>query len=415
MTLDLSPDQTQALDRITAALAVRNGVPSVLVGPAGTGKTTILGVLAERLKDRAIRYAAPTGRAAKVLSEKLRARGVLQGATTIHRALYKGPRETDKGLDFGAPQEPVGSGGVLIIDEASMVGRQIHDDIMKKLPKRASLLYVGDREQLPPVVKDPEPGVSPWGADFENPTAALTEVHRQALGSPIVRIATAIRTGGRMPDASEPGFERVEVANDYPAAWLAEACREGRDAVALVYTNGARGFTNKLVRANLGLSGGEPVVVGDRLVVTFNAYDADLMNGEVIDVAEVRPAELSERQRQAAGDLVEVDTRCGKTIWICPSMLGGTVNEHRILKRKLEDAFDFLTFARPLVLVDYGWALTVHKSQGSEWAEVAFVADDAFTNLCRDQARPGEGRRMLYTAVTRARTDLHLFDVRRRR
>lgn len=412
MDLHLSDDQAQALDAVTAALAVRNGVPSVLAGPAGTGKTTILGILADRMSDRQIRYAAPTGRAAKVLSEKLRARGVTSGASTIHRALYRGARETDRGLQFSDPQAPVEPGGVLIIDEASMVGREIHADIMKKLPARASLLYVGDREQLPPVTRDQDPDVSPWGPDFDDPTAALTEVHRQALESPIVRIATAIRTGGKIPAESEPGFERAMVDNDHPAAWLADACREGRDAVALVYTNGCRSMTNRLVRANLGLSGGAPVVVGDRLVVTFNAYDADLMNGEVIDVASVEPATLTPLQRRAVpeGDVVQVVTKCGKTIRICTSLLGGSASDFKVIRRKLADGEDFMPDP-PLVLCDYGWALTVHKSQGSEWREVAFVLDDSFFNLSRRDA--ATCRRMLYTAVTRARDSLHLFDVRR--
>ena len=393
-TLTLSPGQVEALDRVTAHLARgASAGPAVLVGPAGTGKTTLMGALVQRLGSRRqVRCAAPTGRAAKVLATKLAAWGVPAGATTIHRALYGAPSEAEDGtLDFGEARAPIGPGGVLVIDEASMIGETIHADILAHLPPRASLLYVGDREQLPPVGEG-------WGPDFALPTAALTEVHRQALESPIVRIATDIRQGGRLPRVGDGAFRREAATYAEIAAWAATARREGRDAVVLAATNHARALINARTRRALGLEG--DVVVGDRLVVAFNSYDAGLMNGELIDVIGVAP--IDDRR-------VAVSTLCGRTITVYRQHVGGQLRGWREEVRGDLERDDPCQHPDP-VHVDHGWCLTVHKAQGSEWREVALVLDRGLRSWC--ERDPQTGRRLLYTGVTRARDTLHAFDAR---
>ena len=395
--INLSPGQVTALSVLLAQIGKHGRAgPAVLVGPAGTGKTTLMGALVQRLTGkRTVRCAAPTGRAAKVLSTKLQAWGVPTGATTIHRALYGAPAEdADGDLDFGEARAPIGEGGVLIIDEASMIGETIHKDILAHLPPRASLLYVGDREQLPPVGEA-------WGPDFGAPTAALHEVHRQALESPIVRIATAVREGKKLPTASDGDYRREAASLDDVAAWAAQARRESRDAVVLAATHHTRQLLNARTREQLGLAGG--VVVGDRLVVCFNSYDSGLMNGELIDVIGVTPIDA----RRAA-----VSTLCGRSITVYLDHVGGPVRAWRgavAADAEREPPYLF----PPAVHVDHGWALTVHKAQGSEWAEVALVLDQGLQSWCgRD---PQTGRRLVYTGVTRARTKLNVFDTRRRR
>ena len=393
--LTLSPGQVEALDRVAAHLAAPDMIrrPAVLVGPAGTGKTTLMGALVQRLgARRQVRCAAPTGRAAKVLATKLAAWGVPAGATTIHRALYGVPTEGEDGtLDFGEAREPVFAGGLLVIDEASMIGETIHADIVSHLPRGAALLYVGDREQLPPVNEA-------WGPDFTSPTAALTEVHRQALESPIVRIATDIRQGGRLPRVGDGAFRREAATYAEIAAWAATARREGRDAVVLAATNHARGVINARTRQALGLAG--DVVVGDRLVVTFNSHDAGLMNGELIDVIGVAP--IDDRR-------VAVSTLCGRTITVYRRHIGSPLRAWRDEVRGDLERDDPCQHPDP-VYVDHGWCLTVHKSQGSEWREVAVVLDGGLRSWC--ERDPQTGRRLLYTGVTRARDTLTAFDAR---
>ncbi len=389
MTLALSPDQVSAVDAVCAALKARSVAPSVLVGPAGTGKTTLLGPIAERITAdrRAIRFAAPTGRAAKVLSEKLAARGIPGVATTIHRALYGLAEDSDEGLKFSGLKEPINAGGVLVIDEASMVDEFIHRDIMSQMPPRASLLYVGDREQLPPVS-------GTWGADFTSPTAALTEVHRQALESPIVRIATSVRQGGRMPFGSEPGYRRERGTVVTAATWLAEHCRAGNDAVLLSATNGSRHGVNLAARSMLGLSGGPAVVPGDRLAVLLNSYDAELMNGETVDVATVE---------DVGPELVQVTTTAGHVFQVPTDLMGPNCGA------KFRERVKAVDPVIPWVHVDYGWCLTIHKSQGSEWRHVGLLLDQGFAAWCRRDRETG--RRLAYTGITRARETLTAFDI----
>lgn len=388
-TFTLSPGQEAGLGALMRHLDRRGkDGPGVLVGPAGTGKTTLMGALVTQLRGRrAVVCAAPTGRAAKVLSAKLQAWGIPTGATTIHRALYGAPAEgADGALDFGEPREPVTAGGVLIIDEASMIGERIHADITKKLPLGASLLYVGDREQLPPVNES-------WGADFARPTAALTEVHRQALESPIVRIATDIRQGGKLPRVSDGAYRREAATLDDVASWMATARQEERDAVVLAATNHTRKLLNERTRAKLGMEG--PLQPGDRLVVLFNSYDAGLMNGELVDVATVERIDA---------DRLQIRTVCGREIVVYERVIGASVAEFREATHGHDPIF-----LPPAVHVDLGWALTVYKAQGSEWREVAFVLDNGLRQWClRD---PEIGRRQIYTGVTRARDTLVAFDV----
>lgn len=392
--LNLSPGQVVALEQLQAHLGRPGKVgPAVLVGAAGTGKTTLMGALVQQLRQRrAVVCAAPTGRAAKVLSAKLMAWGITTGASTIHRALYGAPDENDDGtLVFGEVREPVKVGGVLIVDEASMIGETIHTDIVDHLPVGASLIYVGDREQLPPVNE-------PWGPDFATPTAALTEVHRQALESPIVRIATDIRQGGRLPAESDGAYQRERARLADVAAWAAQARRESRDAVVLAATNHTRQTLNTHTRRQLGLEG--DVVVGDRLVVLFNSYDAGLMNGELVDVIGV--ASIDDRR-------LAVTTLCGRMITVYRRHIGGKTRDWRDEVAQDADREPPYTHPTP-VHVDHGWCLTVHKAQGSEWREVALVLDEGLARWCRKD--PETGRRLLYTGVTRARERLVAFDVR---
>ena len=388
-TFTLSPDQDAGLGALVRHLDRRGkDGPGVLVGPAGTGKTTLMGALVTQLRGRrAVVCAAPTGRAAKVLSAKLQAWGIPTGATTIHRALYGAPAEgADGALDFGEPREPVTAGGVLIIDEASMIGERIHADIARKLPRGASLLYVGDREQLPPVNES-------WGADFARPTAVLTEVHRQALESPIVRIATDIRGGGKLPRVSDGAYCREAATLDDVASWMATARREERDAVLLAATTHTRKLLNERTRAKLGLDG--PLQPGDRLVVACNNRDTGLMNGELIDV------DTAER---LDADRLQIRTVCGREIVVYERAIGASYAEFRDASKGHDPIF-----LPPTVHVDLGWALTVYKAQGSEWKDVAFVLDNDLRRWClRD---PEIGRRLVYTGVTRARDTLVAFDV----
>lgn len=414
--LDLSPDQAAALAAIMQALT--DGAKElVLSGPAGSGKTTLARVLLDTLEEAGYRLTlvAPTGKAASRLS-------ALTGreATTIHSPLYKTIKEapdkpksdkmTGGGVEFADPKAIASGKAIIFCDEASMVGSKIAADLRRNLGRDVVILYVGDREQLPPVN-------DVWGADFANPTALLTQVHRQAADSPIIQLATAIRQGepwrNVRPDGVRYSVRRSTI--EEAAAWLACERATGGDVTLLAYTNRVRQRCNAEVRAARGH--GPDLTIGDVIVCTRNSYPIGIMNGEVRQVADFEPIE------GAGGDLVRVTWQEGGSAPIlAPATLhaGASVAEWERLEALADaiddDADEFEVFQRGptkrrMLLAEHGECLTVHKSQGSQWHSVGIVFDSSFEGM---EARDAETfRRLLYTAVTRASTRLVLFDVGR--
>jgi len=388
----LSDDQDQAAQLCLDG--IDRGDEVVLTGPAGSGKTTLLKYIMERTGRRVV-IACPTGKAALRASEVTGCRG-----TTIHQLLYKKVEEIGGELLFSEYQKPCSERDLLVVDEASMLGSKLYKELMKWKPTRAPILFVGDKEQLEPVNDT-------WGPDLDNPTAALTEVHRQAAGNPIISLASAVREGNgdawiknwsEESDAVTLGAGAIEAAT-----WHIERRRKGLDSTMLTFTHNIRRWANNGVRQVLGLKG--KLAVGDRILVKVNSRTAGVMNGEVLNVTGVeqrvsgRPHWLrvhtAERLNPVIinSDLIEANPRA---YWAWYNQL---TND--------------LRFGLPFVHVWYGDCLTVHSSQGSQWDEVAFLWDDAFKRKkkSRRQADREFARRFLYTAVTRASDKLAIFAV----
>lgn len=307
----------------------------VLTGAAGTGKTTLMRSVANMAEQKgfAVEYAAPTGKAASRLA-------ALTGkdAMTVHRMLMEAPtemgycprcREQSEALGMSEQEmrkkflarytcpkcnamfpldtkivtelvfetrsdvKKRGQKTLLIIDEASMIGQKLYNDILSTTPLGWPILFVGDREQLEPVNDS-------WGADFSNPTVNLTQVHRQAGGNPILDLATRIRTGSNREDVWKVGDEykddrrfrlNLYTDNTQPAEWLAYMRQNRLDATLIAPTNDMRRVINAAVRRARGLDVrsirlGVPLVRGDRVLVLLNHYGtgSQMMNGEVFIV-----------------------------------------------------------------------------------------------------------------------------------
>ena len=348
-----------------------------------SGKTTLMRTLIARLEEteRVVRLVAPTGKAALRLSEVTG-----RDATTIHAPLYGRARELPGGgIEFGAPKAITNKKHqtVVLLDEASMLSRQVLDDLLSKMPQKTQLVMFGDREQLKPVNAE-------WGADFDHPTCELTEIHRQALDNPILALSDGIRRGWswwNFPPTDDPRYRYAATTIDRAIDWYVE--RRTDDAVLLTYYNGTRQQINRAVRERLKRT--KPVQKGDRLVCRRNSK-IGIYNGEVLEVAHVTDAAHRASVRFTNGAVAR----------IFPQYLGlaggGGYDALKEVPRESRDEF---------LLMEYGECLTIHVSQGSQWKSVGIVHDFKST-IVRDA---DTYRRLMYTAVTRAQHELAMFDV----
>lgn len=391
--MDLSADQIQAMDALSKS--IRSGARvSVLRGPAGTGKTTLMRAFSEKMREDGwyVFWAAPTGKAASRISQVTG-----EPASTLHSLLYRRVTEGRKGQPlFGDRRQTLidGRKGLLVIDEASMVGKRLFDDLVAAAGTTVSLLFVGDREQVEPVA-------DPLGPDLDNPTAELTTVHRQALESPILLVATEVRSGQRMRQGIVGDqYERRRGSAMEASEWICERLQGNRDAVVLCATNTVRRAVNKLARQELGFSA--PICPGEQLVVGLNNKDMGKMNGETLRVEAVSPV-VDEEGEESGLYRVFAD---GEVYFVHGPSIGEEVMD---FKKAQRSRVGLLRNTTQWLHVDYGYALTIHRSQGSEWAEVCFLVDSKLK--FRAGLDPTHVRRIAYTAITRAKKSLLILDV----
>lgn len=438
----LSEQQGAGLERLMDGILNAQRRAQLVVGSAGTGKTRLIRALAERVEaeGRTFSILTPTGRAA------VRAREVTgRAARTIHGAIYKGIlNQEEKYTDasgatktrfrpvFHTPQAPCGPGDVVGVDEISMVGTRVYNDLVRAVEEaNGHIVCFGDKGQIEPV-KDT------WGAPFDSPDVELTEVFRQAADNPIIQLATAIRYNRAFtPDPSDP---RIRIWADTgvlwnPAAWYAERLRtEGPDLdlMMLVYSNDLRRRFNAQVRWFLGYFPGplaswdadRMLVPGEKVIVRSNNYYRGWMNGDGLDVARVEPDEEDANIRRVYFvDQGEKYARVPLGLMGADQGAFGMFTQNAM--ERLRHAMGpqaFTAYKRDgyipphlqeeadrvfsLTLLDYGYARTIHLAQGSQAREVALLADGP--TLAKLNGG-GAGRRLAYTAVTRAEEIYHLF------
>ncbi|UXN71570.1 ATP-dependent RecD-like DNA helicase [Devosia neptuniae] len=350
-----SPQQDAALVAVSNWLKDRDG-PQVfrLFGWAGTGKSTLAVHLAQDVKS--VKYAAFTGKAALVM----RKRGC-KGAQTIHSLIYTLVSEKEGEPRFVLDDEsPAADADLIVIDEVSMVDEQLGRDLLSFGTK---VLVLGDPFQLPPV----------QGAGFftaDEPDIMLTEIHRQAADNPIIALSMQVREGGYI-ERGRYGESLVVAREDVDRDAVLEA-----DQV-LVGRNKTRLQYNDRLRELRGLPFHEPVV-GDRMVCLRNNARKRLLNGQIWIVTDV--------SRKANGKyslLLGADEGKGEAkVLTHKAFFSGEEDAMSWPERRQYDEFTF------------GYCLTVHKAQGSQWDNV-YLFDESF--VFRE-----ERARWLYTGITRA-------------
>ncbi len=361
----LDPSQRAAVE-----LALHGGVNVVTGGP-GTGKTTLLKVLLRAFAERGqqVKLASPTGRAARRLEE---ATGL--PASTLHRLLEYNPGEGG----FQRTMTHQLEGDVVVVDEASMVDLELMAALLEACPvdrSAFSLVLVGDADQLPSV--GPGQILRDVVQAGTVPVARLTTVHRQARDSGILDAAQRIHRG-EVPVSGE-----VSGLDDVFCIGRDEAVR-ARDTIVRIVSERlpAKGFEalrdvqvlaptrrgplgtqelNRVLQATLNPSneglkrGDREYRVGDRVLCTKNRYDVEVFNGDVGVIRDLHRGAL------------EIDF------------------EGRIVRWERED----------LNTIDLAYAMTVHKSQGSEYPAVVLALHQSHGIMLK--------RNLFYTAVTRAK------------
>lgn len=361
-----SPQQDQSLKAVGQWLKDPHSKIFRLFGYAGTGKTTIAKEIAGMVSGTVL-FMCFTGKASLVLRKK-----GCPGAGTIHSNIYRVEEGEDGRAAFTwNPDGPVTMAKLVIVDEVSMVDEELALDLLRYGVK---VLVLGDPHQLPPVRGE---------GYFINaePDFMLTEVHRQAADNPIIRMSMDVREGKRLRPGTY-GDSLVVRRGDIERSALAQMVLDadqvlcGLNKTRLTFNNRYRELTSMI-----GLTDPWLPVTGDRLVCLKNDHPRRLLNGGLWEVKGVSKLSFSSDVTMRVVSLDEPDIPVTE-VKVPQAFFKG---EEKELDWRLLRRVDQFT---------YGYALTVHKSQGSQWDNV-LLYDESGT--FREDAS-----KHLYTGITRA-------------
>lgn len=357
-----------------------------LGGYAGTGKTTLIGILRRELDalDPGLKvgFVSFTGKAARVLANKIKEADVQfrkDTVGTIHSLIYT-PIENEKEEIVGWQQKDSIDRDLIIVDEASMVDSRIWEHLVSYgIP----IIAVGDHGQLPPI--------SGNFSLMQKPQLTLEEIHRQAKKDPIIALSIEARTHGEIPvgrfsdrvkkfspEDPETGETLMEMLQNYK-----------EDMLILCGYNKTRKRLNAYIRQSLGFDAPTPQV-GDRVICLRNNHKKRIYNGMLGTIKNI----TYHSPRLYNAEIIfdgEEETYDGL---IASQQFGADTALNFSENRALYHGVD---------LFDFGYALTVHKAQGSQ-AKRVIVFEERFPKMTDD-----DWKRWLYTAITRAEKELYIF------
>jgi exodeoxyribonuclease-5 len=421
----LTSKQAAAVGDITDWFRNHTRVQQVyrLFGYAGTGKSeSVRYVTAELgLDDGDVLYGTFTGKAALVLRKK----GL--PCRTIHSLIYRVHETNEREIAELKKQiedleaETAGGGGLqanaqiqtlrtklkelrqprftlneesevrdtslVVLDEVSMVGPEMAADLISF---GKPILVIGDPGQLPPVKSSRrDPHKEAAGAfTQQEPDTMLTEIHRQAAESAVIRLATMARQGLPIPYGRHDEFVWKMPFRDVSAADLLNGGQ------VICGRNATRFNLNNAMRKAAGFNGSAlPTGPGEKIICLKNDNAAGLLNGMFLQLDDISPAG---EDRFRASITSEDGDFLGRMM-----VYTGHFLDHEKLDRQRHDR-DW-SIKKRLVEATYGWTITAHKSQGSQWPNVIIV-DDKWGKTWVDRAR------WLYTAITRAEEGLVILD-----
>jgi exodeoxyribonuclease-5 len=373
-------------------------------GYAGTGKTTLIAQLRKEIYKQFqhldVAFVTFTGKASSVLQTKMEESNTLYPndyVGTIHRLIYKPKTRYDKTLKtfvitgWTLKKYDELSYDLIIIDEASMVSKDIWDDLCSL---ERPIIAVGDHGQLPPI--DSNKNFNLMG----NPQYKLNNIHRQALNSPIIQLSQMARTQGYIP------FNKQFSKNVFKLTWRHKQCKKiwdnivfDENVIALCGFNTTRCYLNKQIRDRLNYKK-KPPYPSERIICLKNDHRMGLTNGQIGTVLWVMADSYNLYRITIALDGMNDPTE----VCVADKCFGEVkytmFDSSNATEKQKKYAIEHNLY--PINYFDYGYCISVHKSQGSEWNKVVLFEqrssywDDAYY------------ARWLYTGITRAKEKLFI-------
>lgn len=384
----LSSDQKFVLESLLSWIKnPKNGFITV-GGYAGTGKTTVTAIFRTLLKKQlpklVVSFACFTGKASQVLKSKLlEQKAIFKGDTigTLHSLMYK-PRVDKNGQIVGWKKVSAIDSDLIIIDEASMITQDMWKDIYSY---GVPIIAIGDHGQLPPV-----------GDSYclmDKPDLRLETIHRHAADNPILQVATMARTTGTIPFQDFSEAVRKVARGTEEAQYIVDKIFNSFNDNTLILCgrNSTRVKLNQQIRSRLDFTSDEPVI-GEQVICLKNNYKnlaRPIYNGMIGKLIKLS---LSDKHWYEAEILFH-----GEDI-----SYQGKISKYQFHKEKYLAEVKGIHYSEIGDRFDFGYALTVHKSQGSQAERVLLFEEPSV--YWEDEL----WNRWLYTAVTRAVKELYI-------
>ena len=410
-------DQEEALKRIFEWFHHSKERTFKLGGLAGTGKSSLIPFIPDYtlVSIENVMFVAPTNKASLVIQNRLNENNIKSNSRTLHRSFYaKQERHCDACplteslkfvchgasgynlcgcyLDFYAKTNHDSNIKLIICDESSMISREVYDDVLHNTDDKIKILFVGDHGQLEAIEENTE--ITKRLGKFElmkYPDFILKEIQRQAKDSAIIQLAHQVRSGHIIEFGKHgPGVEKVDLANEI------EFDPSDPDLVGITYfaqvdpTNPYHkgrisvGDLNRMWRSNLGITSPHPVV-GERLVCRDYIRRFGIPKGTM-------------------GVVRNISTRNYESYDVELVLDDGRLYEGFISSKQLNHN-KAIWGLQHLDKWDFGYGLTCHTAQGSEFESVVvFEPSKSFINWLGRVSYS----KWLYTAITRAKRQLLL-------